>query len=738
MYNSSHASWRSSRPPPRCPFCFLNLDMKADPCVEPTYTHANRQATKHTAATSPTDPSVTGTVVSMFNNAKNTYIAGGSFSITTNVNTVNGPSLDVVHKRAAPHAILNAGGRADEVRCHPGTREEVLGRIEKWRNAQDSLTPPIFWLSGPAGAGKTAIVQTVAERCNAKREPQANFFFFRTDSTRNSLSSLVATLVHQIILLYPSLRDSVATVLSTNPLILDSVLEDQLTQLIVTPLEDFRQSSSSYLAPLLLIDGLDECESENKCSQRQILHAFDKVLAERSCPFRLLVASRDESQIRAAFNDISSQFLSLYLDDQFFPDSDIQTFVEDEFKRVRKTHPLANTLNASWPSVQEVEDMVNKSSGHFIYAATVMRFILNSSASPMLSLATVQGAAQISTRSPFSHLDTIYMFILSRVNDQEALKDILHAQLLIQDASQREYGKRTSFRQMELAKLLEVYNPIYTQTRIRSCLADLTPIAQYRFCHLLFHHASFPDYLLDESRSGNYYVDIDAFNIEILPAVWKELQVSTRLSLELEIIAYQGLFRLRQLPPGFLNTLIALDPIFFLNFLASGGADEAANIFKHVYDLCACDDDATKYKCILRQWIDFKMKSEPLEYRLITEGTTNSIWPPCSNRYLAMACIDHDFMIEPLNHVTIALRPETDSDAHETALWLNNLLHRIHREIYHTNPEEYDLRLQEWLSWAAWNNIPMDRAGDLPINAWWYFRQSRIEKWLASRLRLGG
>lgn len=50
---------------------------------------------------------------------------------------VTAPSLDVLYKRVAPNAIVNVGGRADEVRCHPGTREKVIDRIEKWGNAQD-------------------------------------------------------------------------------------------------------------------------------------------------------------------------------------------------------------------------------------------------------------------------------------------------------------------------------------------------------------------------------------------------------------------------------------------------------------------------------------------------------------------------------------------------------------------------------------------------------------------------
>ncbi|KAF5309496.1 hypothetical protein D9619_012426 [Psilocybe cf. subviscida] len=676
----------------------------SNPFVDPT--HPNAQATEETAATLLTGSSEAGA----------------------------GP-LEALHKRAAPNAILNAGGRADEVRCHPGTRAEVLGRIEKWRDAQDGLAPPIFWLSGPAGAGKTAIVQTIAERCNAEGVPQANFFFFRTDASRNSLSPLIATLVHQVILLYPTLRDPLATVLSTNPLILDAMLEDQLKRLIIEPLQAIRQLSSSYRPPLLLINGLDECGSEDKGSQRQIVHAFDKILAKHPSLFCLLVASRDESQIRAAFNNISSPLIPVYLDDQYSPERDIRTFLHDEFKRVRRTHPLAHTLDAAWPSAKNVEGIVKKSSGQFIYAATVMRFILDSLASPMLSLAWVQGAAQISTKSPFAYLDAIYTYILSQADDQGAVRDILHAQLLIQDAAQSSYGRAIHAPEAEVVPLLRGYNPKYTNAMIHSCLADLTPIAQYvaeqnewlqAQYKLRFHHASFVDYLLDQSRSKDYFVDFDAFSFNIQPVVWNGLESSQkRPGLGLDTIAYSGLFRLHQLPPAFLHILIAQTPSHF-DMMAVYGKVEVADIFRHIYNLCTTDYDVTNYKWILRGWINTQQHKSGTDFK----------WPPCSRKYLAMAHIDGHVTTEPRGNIGIALRPETNSDTTETAVWLDSLLHRIHIQKYRSSIQEYNRLLQQWTSWATWNNVPLDRVDDLP-KAQWYLRRSRIEKWLASCLKLG-
>lgn len=331
----------------------------------------------------------------------------------------------------------------------------------------------------------------------------------------------------RLVLLYPSLRGPMATLISDNPLIFNSTLEDQLVQLIVTPLRDIQQSLSLYRPLILLIDGLDECDSEGRRTQQQVLLAFDRVLAEHPCTFCLLVASRDESHIRATFNQLESQLLPLYLNSDYSPEKDIRLFVNDKFKKVVNAHPLAGMLDETWPSVEDVEDIVNKSSGQFIYAATVMRYIMDSSASPSLSLERVQGAAGHATKSPFAQLDAIYSYILSRVDDQEALKDILHAYLLIREQKiikiKRIPLKLLSTPSVRLIELLGLYDRKYTDAMIFSCLTDLTPIAWYSSAQqeLLFHHASFADYLLDKSRSREYFVNVATFNYRILPTVWR-------------------------------------------------------------------------------------------------------------------------------------------------------------------------------------------------------------------------
>lgn len=178
-------------------------------------------------------------------------------------------------------------------------------------------------------------------------------------------------------------------------------------------------------------------------------------------------------------------------------------------------------LHADWPSVGDIDGVIHQSSGQFIYAATVMRFILHSSASPNLSLQRVQGVAQNANSSPFSQLDAIYTYILCQANDQQALKDFLHTHFLIQIMLpfENDFFPDNPDWSLKFQHTLSNYNQRYTNSVLHSCTADVASIARLKNDKLVFYHASLQDYFNDQSRSGEYFVDVDAFNVKILPAL---------------------------------------------------------------------------------------------------------------------------------------------------------------------------------------------------------------------------
>lgn len=129
----------------------------------------------------------------------------------------------------------------------------------------------------------------------------------------------------------------------------------------------------------------------------------------------------------------------------------------------------------------------------------------------------MQGAAQIATTSPFSQLDALYTSILSQAGDKLTLTDILHAHFFV-TSDQRQHRKH----RLTLPQALNILDHKYTRTVIRSCIADVSAIARLEDQDLIFYHASLTNYLMDRSRSGEHFIDLDAFNAKILPPLFHE------------------------------------------------------------------------------------------------------------------------------------------------------------------------------------------------------------------------
>ncbi|KAF5323731.1 hypothetical protein D9619_012972 [Psilocybe cf. subviscida] len=452
--------------------------------------------------------------------ASNVAITGGSFVAsqyhvtTTTVNQNDGPNK-LLYGQVAPNAILNAGGRADEVRCFPGTREEVLAKIEVWIDAKEpnSREPRIFWLSGPAGAGKSAIVQTLAERCMARSVPMANFFFFRADATRNHARPVVATLLFQLVKLYPKLKPLIEDALVENPIIFNQAVHDQFEHLIKDPFHAIMHHDPSVeqWPIVILIDGLDECDSAGKHEQQMLLRVLLRLVSYENSPFIVLVASRPEPHLTMAFNEVGSCAESIFLDEDYRPSDDIRLFIVAELARIKNTHHLGHALGAHWPSKNSIKSIVDKSSGQFIYAATVLRFIAHSSASPAHSLDRVLGLRPVTKSSPFAQLDAIYTYVFSQVEDWESTKDVLAAQIFYS----------ANFSDL-LVPLDDILQPLgHEAGELASYTSDLTAVlvhSERMGEELVFYHASLSDFLRDSTRSGIYHIDLSEFTSRLAVA----------------------------------------------------------------------------------------------------------------------------------------------------------------------------------------------------------------------------
>lgn len=196
-----------------------------------------------------------------------------------------------------------------------------------------------MWLYGPAGAGKSVIAQTIAEKLYAMKLLLASFFFSRTDAKRNHEKSLIATIAYEMALTISEIKAAVEKAVDDDPALFRRSLEAQLTTLVLGPLLQLKDSGYFIQNPsarVVFIDGLDECNNlEVQC---YILEVISGVLQQYDLPLLFLITSRPEQHLTAAFNfgTLEKNTTRLALDDKFFPEDDIRIFLQDSFVKVTR------------------------------------------------------------------------------------------------------------------------------------------------------------------------------------------------------------------------------------------------------------------------------------------------------------------------------------------------------------------------------------------------------------------
>jgi hypothetical protein len=276
--------------------------------------------------------------------------------------------MELLHQHIAPGAFHNSDERYDPPKCHPHTRRAVLKKIMDWVKDPNKVAL-ILWLYGPAGAGKSAIAQTIAELLEEAGLLAAAFFFSRNAAERDNKTPLVATLAYQLTISIPEIRAYVLEVVERDPALFSRSIQAQIQALIIKPLNavatDETLARTLLSRPrLIILDGLDECRTTS--AQTHILNALSTAAKRLRIPLFFLIASRPEQDIRQAFNDqngLGSLSFSIALDDTYRPDDDIQVFLQSTFDEIKRNHPSRAHLPTSWPSLEDMGRLVKKSSG---------------------------------------------------------------------------------------------------------------------------------------------------------------------------------------------------------------------------------------------------------------------------------------------------------------------------------------------------------------------------------------
>ena len=323
------------------------------------------------------------------------------------------------------------------------------------------------------------------------------FFFSRAHGVQDQINYLAATLAYRMAThTVPAANKDITRAVAHDPLIFSSSLENQMTKLVLEPLNS--QASCGIVPYVIILDGLDECLSPDE--QDSVLGVLSGALHSLNRDLRILVCSRPEPAISTAFHSSPLKNITtpISLNAEADSDADIRTFLVERFAQLKQLpHPPSD----EWPTADDITHLVEKSSGQFIFAATVVKYVCfpGQRHNAVTRLKHVLGLKEppLHIKHPFAELDALYYLILSSREVEEVETTVKATAICL------EYPKYFgAISPGDLAKVLQL-ELIQTQ----AMLDELACLLEVSDSNIRPFHASLGDYLFERSRSRSLYCD---------------------------------------------------------------------------------------------------------------------------------------------------------------------------------------------------------------------------------------
>jgi hypothetical protein len=310
----------------------------------------------------------------------------------------------------------------------------------------------------------------------------------------------VTSIALQLASSVPSLDQYVCDAIKERRDITSQSLRDQWQQLVVRPLSKLSGSGCQF-PYIVVVDALDECD--NNKDIRIIVQLLAEARLLKTARLRVFLTSRPEVPIRNGFGEVPDGEHWDFVLHNVPPASsnhDISLFLAYNLGRVRQEW----SLGPNWPGGVVLRQLVHKSSGLFIWAATACRFIIEGEEFAKDRLDEIlEGTSFKGT--PEQHLDQIYLTVL-----QSSIPATLRPpeKVRLCARQRRILGSIailfSPLSAASLAKVISISGTQVTQTLERlPAILDVPKVVGL----LRLHHPSFRDFLLNKDRCGDFWVD---------------------------------------------------------------------------------------------------------------------------------------------------------------------------------------------------------------------------------------
>ncbi|KAF4961378.1 hypothetical protein FSARC_10194 [Fusarium sarcochroum] len=396
--------------------------------------------------------------------------------------------------------------------CLPETRVDLLKEVNDWINDPHAKT--VFWLNGMAGTGKSTISRTLAQSLSRTQQTEnrlgASFFFKRGETDRGSMFKLIPTIARQLAASYPALAKHIQKAIQHDPTIPSKALRIQFEKLITKPLSRSSRDFPNEATIVVIVDALDECESDDDI--KLIINLFSQSQVIQHPRPRIFLTSRPDLPLRLGFKAVEGTYENLILHEVATPiiEHDISLFLRHELTQIRdnwnSTVSKNRNLPANWPGDDPIRQLTKKAIPLFIFAATVCRFIADyRGRNPARQLHTV---LEFQVGGASSQMDITYRPVLSQLLPEVYSPSEIE---IVKNDFRRIIGPivllASPLSSSTLSRLLNV-----PQDMIDDMLGNLHSVLNVPVCPeapIRMLHLSFRDYLVNPeySRTNPMWVD---------------------------------------------------------------------------------------------------------------------------------------------------------------------------------------------------------------------------------------
>ena len=364
--------------------------------------------------------------------------------------------------------------------------------------AKNPQNQNVYWLNGLAGTGKSTIAQSFTGTIANEGLLGASFFCSRDYLDRKELKNIFPTLAYQLAYNYPQFQRHIIRIIKKNPTLTQTSLISQLENLLVIPLR------KKKISCVVVIDALDECIDNQPASA--ILSVLGR-FANQLPLVKFFITGRPEPRIRTGFRlpllQPLTQIFLLHEVESSDVDKDISLYLMHRLTTIAKQRSGLE-LPTLWPHKDEITALTTKSSGLFIFASTLVRFIESEYHEPDERLQLVLSDAGSTIHEGHAGLDLLYSQVLqhafSGVHESGVFNDMRRVLGVIVLAF-------NPLSRRELSTVLNVPTTLIATTLRHLHSLILVPDDESK--EIRIFHKSFPDFLQDHQRCTDHRFHID-------------------------------------------------------------------------------------------------------------------------------------------------------------------------------------------------------------------------------------